>query len=84
MKEKLAKANIESYERIEELITRPYKITISQVMKNCKLSNDQFKKVINLTRAEHSRMEEIHLQFQKKYYYPEYVLAEKRTNIIHK
>ena len=40
MEEKLAKAKMDSYEKLEEMIPEPYKITIEQVIKNCKLTKE--------------------------------------------
>ena len=72
-----------SYKKLEKMIPEEYKITIGQVIKNCKLKKEQFKKEINFTRDQHTKLEEIHKEYQKKYYYPEYVIADKRIKIIH-
>ena len=73
----LAKMNI-------DFIPLPYKITIDQVIKNCKLTNDEFENEINFTRDQHSQLEKIHKDFQKKYFHPEHEIAEKGITKIYK
>ena len=81
MYEKLDQAKMVS---LEEIIPEPYKNTIEQVIKSCKLDKETFKEETNFTLKQLENMQAIVKEQQRRLLDPSIAIAEKRQIIIDK
>ena len=78
MYEKLDQAKVIS---LEEMIPEPYKVTIGQVIKNCKLNKEKFELEINFTLNQLNEMQAILKEQQRRILDPSIAMAEKGIHI---